>query len=171
MCSLGKLATLEGDYGKSRVMLTFTERATDANAKFIHSQSIPPRDTLCYHTETRNRMHRMTSEGEVHCTRGVARLFRASLPRGSRCVPVCTGTILRARDGGEGEGEGQVRGQDRLVEDHARSECKYALRVVANVSNAYAVLRRRPPDGLGAGPDEGAGGGGGGSGARSTDPA
>lgn len=32
--------------------------------------------------------------------------------------------------------------------DHARSKCKCALRVVANVSNVYAVLRHRPPDGV-----------------------
>jgi len=35
----------------------------------------------------------------------------------------------------------------RLV-DHARFKCKCALHVVANVSNVYAVLRRRPPDGI-----------------------
>lgn len=40
-----------------------------------------------------------------------------------------------------------VRRRERLV-DHARSKCKCALRVVADVSNAYAVLRRRPPDGV-----------------------
>lgn len=69
------------------------------------------------------------------------------LPRHPMYIPThrhdAAGKEWRGREG---------KGEDRLVEDHARSKCKCALRVVANVSNAYAVLRRRPPDG--AGPDE-----------------
>lgn len=46
-------------------------------------------------------------------------------------------------------------GEKGHIVDHARSKCKCALRVMANVSNAYAVLRRRPPDGVSSwGPDE-----------------
>lgn len=45
------------------------------------------------------------------------------------------------------EEDEKKRAGKRLV-DHARSKCKCALRVMANVSNVCAVLRRRPPDGV-----------------------